>query len=103
MILVLANPAKHQTDHSNVNHCLRIFGSGFVVADQPAVLDEPAEGSFDNPAFGQHLETTLVLKARDNFQAQRASLAMRCDPGGKGCAPIPLIGPDAAHPTETLE
>src|ERR1035441_6421348 len=54
---------QHHADHRNVNHSLRIFDFGFVVAYQAAVLHKPAEGALDDPTPGQHFEAALDRRA----------------------------------------
>jgi hypothetical protein len=48
--------AGHGRDHCDVDHGFVGRGQRLVVADQATVLDEPAEGAFDDPASGDDSE-----------------------------------------------
>lgn len=46
----------HEVDGGELDHGCRSVGVGFVVAGQAAVVHEPAEGAFDDPAAGLDME-----------------------------------------------
>jgi len=50
----------HQVDHGESDHRFAAGREGFVILAEPAVLAEPAEGSFDDPAPWQHHERRQV-------------------------------------------
>lgn len=52
-----------------------------MIAHEAATVHEPAEGAFDHPAFGQHLEAGHVGESLDHFHHQRGVL--RLNPGGE--------------------
>lgn len=94
-------------DHGKGDHSGRVAGSGFVVAGQPAVLHEPADGAFDDPASFDHAESfdgrvfrdDLDIDAEDSAVFNECVLEARVDPclgQGRvdgGCL-VEKIGPD---------
>ena len=47
---------EHEVGHRNQDHSFTGFRPGLVVLGQSAVLAQPREGAFDDPALGQHDE-----------------------------------------------
>ena len=60
---------EHEPDHGDMNPGFGVSVVGLVVAHQPAVFHQPAKGSLDDPAFGQHGKTALVFEARHPLKA----------------------------------
>lgn len=58
---------KHEVCHRQLDHRDAAFGLRLVILTQPAVSAQPAEGAFDNPAFGQHLEALHIVAALHNL------------------------------------
>ncbi len=46
----------HEIDHCNENHTFTAARQFLVIFGEPAILAEPTECAFDDPAFGQHHE-----------------------------------------------
>jgi hypothetical protein len=85
--------AKHGRDHGNVKEGFGMLRSGLIVADQAALLDEPAEGSLDDPAAVEYLESFGVVRALYDLQMEAAAGSQGFDPGDQR-AGIASIGPD---------
>lgn len=85
-------PVNHQIDHGNQDHRLAAVGQRFIVFGQSPVTAEPRKGAFDNPAFGQHDESSDRMSF-DDFD--RASIPA-ADPVDEA-AGIALIGKDQLH------
>jgi hypothetical protein len=83
-------------DHSHVNHRFAAFRQRFVVLAQTTIAAEPGKGSFDDPTFGQNLETGDVVAALDDLQDPVAQFSGPLDQ----FAGIPPIGPDQLQPRE---
>ena len=96
MRIRLSQSAEHQSDHANVQPRLGVGGLNFIMAHQAAMFHKPAEGPFDNPAFAQHSEATLVLQARHDLQPQGAYPAEKPTNTGLVIDLRPLR-PDAHH------
>ena len=80
------------------------FGAGFsvfVIPNQPTVAHEPAEGSLDHPAVGQHFEAAGVVGAFDDLDHQLGAEFL--DPLGKGIAGVATIHPQEAQPSEPAQ
>lgn len=75
-----------------------VLGSSFVIADQAAVSEQPAEGAFHYPAARQHHEPAGVVVAFDDGhgQAQRG-LGPDDQP-----ARVAAVGPDQSDGGEPL-
>src|ERR1035438_4779887 len=63
----------HDHDGGPVHHGLVVSGPAFVVADQPAVPQQPAEGALDDPSAADDLEAGLVA-ALDDLQGEAGGL-----------------------------
>lgn len=50
-------------DHRDGDHACGAVGPGFVVADEAAVVHEPADGAFDHPASLDHAEPLTLNPA----------------------------------------
>lgn len=100
MHMRLSQSAQHNSDYANMQPSLGVGGLNFVTAHQPAMFHKPAEGPFDDPAFAQHLEATLVLQARHDLQPQSARLALRRHPPRQFISAVALVGPQTSQPPE---
>src|ERR1017187_1468166 len=79
----------HDHDGGPVHHGLVVSGPAFVVADQPAVPQQPAEGALDDPSAADDLEAGLVA-ALDDLQGEAGGLF---HPDGQRLAVIAAVGP----------
>src|ERR1039458_6633027 len=79
----------HNHDGGPVHHGLVVSGPAFVVADQPAVPQQPAEGALDDPSAADDLEAGLVA-ALDDLQGEAGGLF---HPDGQRLAVIAAVGP----------
>src|SRR5215470_15964611 len=82
----------HEVGHGPQDHGFVGGGQAFVVADGAAVLADPGEGSFDNPAPRQDLEGVQVVGAADDLQGQ----VQAGGPGGEPPGLVAGVGPDQA-------
>jgi hypothetical protein len=103
MCIGLSQSAQHDSDHADVQPSLGVGGLNFIMAHQAAMFHKPTEGPFDDPAFAQHFEATLVLQARHDLQPQGARLALRRHPPGQFLSAVALVGPQTAQPPEANE
>jgi hypothetical protein len=71
------DPTWHQLDHCALNHCHRMFRKNLEIASQSAVAHPPSEGSFNNPAFRQNLETVHKITAFYDFEFHLAATRNR--------------------------
>ena len=69
-----------------------MFRYGLIIADQAALLDEPAEGPLHHPAPVEHLEAFGVVRATYDVQVEAAAGPQGFDPGDQG-AGIARMGP----------
>ena len=97
---LLGQPAKHNSDHRDVNPSFGMWRFDFIVAHQTTMLGKPAKGSFNQPALGQHAEATPALVPMNDFQPQRARFAMGGHPGGEIFSGVTLVGPQATQPVK---
>jgi ankyrin repeat protein len=91
----------HEANHANAQHRFTMIQSDFIVAAQSARFEEPAEGSFDNPAFGQNLESLGLIAAPHDVQFQFAIRAKLFDPSYQ-CPQVSAIGPEDLQPSKRL-
>lgn len=66
-------------------------GPVFVVLGEAAAAAEPCEGTFDDPALGQNLETDGLIGAFDDFQLPGTE---SLHGGGRGLSLIAAVGED---------
>src|SRR5258708_11615464 len=92
--------AEHNSDHRDVNPSFGMCRFDFIVAHQTTMLHQPAEGSFNDPALGQHAEATVASVSLDDLQSQRARLAMGGHPSGEVWSGVTLVSPQATQPAE---
>jgi hypothetical protein len=90
--------AELNADHGDEYPGLRAGGGGFVVAHQPAVMHEPAEGALHHPATGQHFEPRGVVRALHHLDRQLGTEFF--DPVGEVGARVASIHPQNAQPGE---
>src|ERR1035441_6106170 len=70
----------HNHDGGPVHHGLVVSGPAFVVADQPAVPQQPAEGALDDPSAADDLAAGLVagqLPSTQNCRGGAAAVQQR--------------------------
>src|SRR5467141_717742 len=60
---LMADPTQHEAAERDVDHSLGYVDALFVVADEPAPADHPAQGPLDHPAARQDGEAWLVGEA----------------------------------------
>ena len=73
--------AEHEADHGEVNPAGGGSGRLLVIAHEPAAVHQPAEGAFDHPALGQHVEAGHLGQPFDHFDYQCGMLGLH--PSGK--------------------
>lgn len=61
-------PVEHQLDHGNLNHGFAVFDELLIVFAEPAIVAEPGERAFDDPALAENFKTDLLAKLVDDFQ-----------------------------------
>lgn len=83
--------SEHDADHSEANEGGGGLGITLEIACQPAVMADPGERAFDNPAFGQDDEA-MQRVALDDFQFPATRLG---DDGRRLRSLIAGIGEDA--------
>jgi hypothetical protein len=66
--------------------------ANLVIPTQPPRLGQPAEGSFDQPALRQDLETFALVRPPHNFQVKLAERAECLYPLQQG-SKIAAVGP----------
>ena len=69
-----------------------MFRYGLMIADQAALLDEPAEGPLHHPAPVEHLEAFGIVRTPYDVQVEAAAGPQGFDPGDQG-AGIARMGP----------
>ena len=62
---VCSKSPEHDADHGEANECSDGCGVALKVAGQAAIATDPGKRPFDNPPFGQHLETGNVRSLDD--------------------------------------
>lgn len=58
-------------NHRHPDIGARGLGEALVVAGEATAASDPADCPFDDPALRQHLEAADVVRALDDFEAQR--------------------------------
>ena len=61
---------EHEVGHGDQDHALAAFDKGFVVLGQSAILSQPREGAFHNPAFRQHHEAPTGMSLHNFHHAE---------------------------------
>lgn len=84
----MGEAAGHEVDGGELDHGCCSVGVGFVVAGQAAVVHEPAEGAFDDPAAGLDVEAAGGGVALDDLEVD-------AEVGGvfDGFGPVAVVGP----------
>src|ERR1700683_94487 len=85
--------ADHDSDHANSQHGLAMINADFVVAAQSPRFEEPAKGSFHNPAFGQNLKAFDLIATSHDFQLEHAIGTKLFNPTHQ-ISEIATVGPD---------
>ena len=98
---VSSEAAELDADHGDVDPSLGAGGGRFIVAHQTAVVHQPAEGAFHDPAARQDVEALAGVGAFDDLDRQLGTKAF--DPLGKGFAGVAAIHPQDAQPGEPAE
>ncbi len=52
--------SEHETDHGEAHECRDGSGIAFEITGQAAIVADPGQGSFDDPAFGQDDEVMRI-------------------------------------------
>ena len=87
--LISGQANQHETDHCYVNHAFSSSCVSFVVAIESTTTTQPAEGSLDHPAAGQHSKSVLV-GSFDNLHGATPQLSGPIDQN----ASVASIGPN---------
>jgi len=91
--------AEHDAGGLEEDHGFAGSGIGFVVAGESAGLHEPAEGAFDDPAFGLDDEAFgRGVGAFDDVQPQCGMRGVRAQILGEGAAGVARVGPELFEP-----
>src|SRR5271154_4842467 len=90
--------AELNSDHRDIDPGHGAGLGGFVIADESALLHQPAEGALYDPAAWQYIEALGRVGAFDDLDGQFGAEAF--DPLGKGLAGIATIHPQDAQPGE---
>jgi hypothetical protein len=69
---MLCNPFERQMDHGELDHGLGLTGVDFIVAIESAVIGQPCEGTFGNPALGKNDELGGLAFDDVNYPAEPA-------------------------------
>ena len=86
---------EHEVGHGDEDHGLAAFGQGFVVLGQSAVLAQPGEGAFHNPALRQDDKAAGRMSLDDFYDAEEPA------PSPMHELPrIPAVGEDHLKPSE---
>lgn len=86
---------QHQIDHSQIDHSFTAGRQRLVVFTESAILAQPAECAFHNPAFGQDNEAVHLISLNNfNNPAEGLSSPIHKSPG------IASINPDSLQPPE---
>ncbi len=93
--------AELDADHGDVNPSFGAGLGGFVIAHQPPLVHQPAEGALDDPAAGQDFETAGVVGAFDHCDRQLGAEPL--DPLGEGRAGVAAVHPQNAEPGEPAQ
>ncbi len=62
-----AESVEHQLDHGNLDHRFAVFEQLLVVFAEPAIVAEPGERAFDDPALAENFKTGLLAQLVDDF------------------------------------
>ena len=62
--------AELDSDHRDANPSLCAGFGGFIIAHQPAMTHQPAEGAFDHPTARQNFESLGGVGAFDDLDGQ---------------------------------
>jgi len=86
-----AESMEHELDAGDLDHGFAMKCEVFVVFAKPALMAEPSQGSFHDPASGKKLKPGCVCQLLHNFQGPTRPTLEPLDqfPG------ITSIGPDA--------
>src|SRR4051794_5945053 len=109
---VVCELSGHDGDGGPEHHGFVVVWASFVVADQAAVAQQPAEGAFDDPAVGQHGESGAVITAFDDGQGESQNLVGPADQAtgiatispdqGDGGVPLTQAGQQPECPVTVL-
>ena len=65
---------EHQVDHRQVDEVFSGLREELIILAQSAVATEPGEGSFDDPALGQHFKPLGAVAAANDHQCPSSEL-----------------------------
>lgn len=88
--------AELDSNHRDMNPSFGAGLGGFVVTDQSAVMHQPAEGSFHDPAMRQDIEARSRVGTFDDLNRQFGAKSF--DPLCKSFAGVTAIHPENAQP-----
>ena len=91
MLLYSCETFNHDPDHANANHRGAMIWANFIVTAQSSRFVQPAESSFHDPSFRQHLETFDSIKTPDDLQSQLAQKMKLLNPLN-WCTQLPAVG-----------
>jgi hypothetical protein len=93
--------AELNTYHGNIDPSLSAGLGSFVIAHQPSLTHQPAEGAFHDPTAWQDGEAGGIVGAFDNLNGQFE--AESPDPMGEGLTGVAAIHPQHAQPSEPTQ
>ena len=74
-----------------------MFDAYLVITDQPAGLDEPSEGTFDEPSLRQHLKSLYGIASLDDLKVD-LPVARQAGDLTFECSCVTAVGPDPFEP-----
>jgi len=101
MVKESGQSAELNTDHGDINPRLGAGGRAFIIAYQAAMVHQPAEGAFDQPAPRQDFKALNIIGAFDHFDFQLG--AQRFNPVSEGVPGVTTIDPQEAQPRKPAQ
>jgi len=101
MVKESGQSAELNTDHGDINPRLGAGGRAFIIAYQAAMVHQPAEGAFDQPAPRQDFKALNIIGAFDHFDFQLG--AQRFNPVSEGVPGVTAIDPQEAQPRKPAQ
>lgn len=89
--------AEHKARGRGINEGLGVLGLDFIILSQTPEMNQPREGTLDNPAFGEDMEAGFV--SGNDFQPGSLAAKKVAHPGHQ-LAGISTVGKDHAQPAK---
>ena len=101
MVKKSGQSAELNSDHSDMDPSLGAGDCAFIVSDQAAVVHQPTESTFDDPAPRQHFKATHIIGAFYHLDGQLGAQGL--DLVGEGIARVTAIDPEQAEPRKPTQ